>query len=251
MIPWLLFLKHPAFVGNFSLAFCTNCIVFPIEPFYVQIFLKLHYEAWQAYFSDPPEDVRIVGDNTVRADRSVSYRCHADNANPAPTLQWSVNGQPTTTGISTHVQPPAVHGLMSSSLSRRRTHTGSEEHLGWSVSSDLTLDVIGDEREIAITCQSVSKDFVGQTMIAKAELKILVLSKYIHSALQVYCKCTFPKQIFPNRFFFTKKLEVRLRLANIFFQGRMHSGCCFWENLILPFSQKMCLYKTRNSHPFI
>jgi len=128
-------------------------------------------------FLVPPEEVRIVGDKTVRADRSVSYRCHADNANPAPVLYWTVNGQPTTTGVSTHVHPPPAHGLKSSSTNRRRTQTASDEHLGWSVSSDLTLDVIGDESEIAITCQSVSKDFMGQTMTAKAELKILVLSK--------------------------------------------------------------------------
>jgi hypothetical protein len=48
------------------------------------------------------------------------------------------------------------------------------------VSSDLSLDVIGDESKIFLTCQALSRDHQGQAMTAKAELEVLVLSKSIY-----------------------------------------------------------------------
>ena len=50
---------------------------------------------------------------------------------------------------------------------------------GWNVSSDLSLDVIGDESQIFLTCQAVSRDHQGQVMTAKAELEVLVLSELL------------------------------------------------------------------------
>ena len=71
----------------------------------------------------PPEEVKILGDNTVRADRSVSYRCLANNANPAPAVEWTVNGQVMTAGVNTFTHPPPANSV------RRRTNSGDEEQM--------------------------------------------------------------------------------------------------------------------------
>ena len=57
-------------------------------------------------FSVPPEEVVIVGEKTVRADNAVSYSCLANNANPAPTIEWTVNGKSWTSGVNTFTHPP-------------------------------------------------------------------------------------------------------------------------------------------------
>jgi hypothetical protein len=70
--------------------------------------------------SVPPEEVKIVGEKSVRADRSVVFRCLANNANPAPVIEWTVNGQPVTAGINTFTHPPPSAAL------RRRAGAGDE-----------------------------------------------------------------------------------------------------------------------------
>ena len=124
----------------------------------------------------PPEEVKIIGEKTVRADRSVSYRCLASNANPAPSVEWTINGKSVTSGFNTFTHPPPPPP------SRRRVYSGADEDnisFGWNVSSDLSLDVIGDESQIFLTCQAVSRDHQGQVMTAKAELEVLVLSELL------------------------------------------------------------------------
>jgi hypothetical protein len=131
-----------------------------------QFALKIHY------FSDilvPPEEVTILGDKTVRADRSVSYQCLASNANPAPIIEWSINGQLVSAGVNTS---PAKSGRRSFNTAK-----GDQAVNGWSVSSTLNLDVTGDDSRISLRCQSISRDHLGQTMTATEELEVLVLSK--------------------------------------------------------------------------
>ncbi len=57
--------------------------------------------------------MKIVGEKTVRADHAVSYSCLANNANPAPTIEWTVNGKSWTSGVNTFTHP-------SPTLSNRR-----------------------------------------------------------------------------------------------------------------------------------
>ena len=47
----------------------------------------------------PPDQVVIDGPPEVQADRTYIYRCEAKNANPAPTIQWIINGVLTTAGV--------------------------------------------------------------------------------------------------------------------------------------------------------
>ena len=58
------------------------------------------------YFSVPPDNVVIVGPKEVKADQTYMYRCEAQNANPAPTIQWIVNGILSTNGVTTQTHPP-------------------------------------------------------------------------------------------------------------------------------------------------
>ena len=58
------------------------------------------------YFSVPPDEVTILGPSEVKTDLTYVYRCEAKNANPAPKIQWIVNGMVTTTGVSTQTHPP-------------------------------------------------------------------------------------------------------------------------------------------------
>ena len=111
--------------------------------------------------------MKIIGEKIIRTDHSVFYRCLANNANPAPTIEWTVNGQSVSSGVNTFIHPlPELSG-------RRRIDSRDENQSvnGWTVSSDLSLDVIGDESRLFLTCQS------GQTMTSKEELEVLVLSK--------------------------------------------------------------------------
>ena len=48
----------------------------------------------------------ILGPSEVKTDLTYVYRCEAKNANPAPKIQWIVNGIVTTTGVSTQTHPP-------------------------------------------------------------------------------------------------------------------------------------------------
>ena len=48
----------------------------------------------------------IVGPKEVKADQTYMYRCEAQNANPAPTIQWIVNGILSTNGVTTQTHPP-------------------------------------------------------------------------------------------------------------------------------------------------
>ena len=57
-------------------------------------------------FPVPPDDVTILGPSEVKTDMTYVYRCEAKNANPAPKIQWIVNGIVTTTGVSTQTHPP-------------------------------------------------------------------------------------------------------------------------------------------------
>ena len=47
-----------------------------------------------------------MGPSEVKTDLTYVYRCEAKNANPAPKIQWIVNGMVTTTGVSTQTHPP-------------------------------------------------------------------------------------------------------------------------------------------------
>ena len=47
-----------------------------------------------------------MGPSEVKTDLTYVYRCEAKNANPAPKIQWIVNGIVTTTGVSTQTHPP-------------------------------------------------------------------------------------------------------------------------------------------------
>ena len=68
--------------------------------------LKLLKNVKFLYFPVPPDEVTILGPSEVKIDMTYVYRCEAKNANPAPKIQWIVNGIVTTTGVSTQTHPP-------------------------------------------------------------------------------------------------------------------------------------------------
>ena len=125
-------------------------------------------------FPVPPDHVVIEGPKEVQADQSYTYRCEAKNANPAPTIQWIINGVVTTAGVSTqtHPPPPKPSGYVS-----------IHHPTGWRVTSDFALNVMDEDTEIAVTCNAISHGHHGDTMLRKAEKLLTVLRKLISSAV--------------------------------------------------------------------
>ena len=74
--------------------------------FLYSLTLKLLKNVKFLYFPVPPDEVTILGPSEVKTDLTYVYRCEAKNANPAPKIQWIVNGIVTTTGVSTQTHPP-------------------------------------------------------------------------------------------------------------------------------------------------
>jgi hypothetical protein len=74
--------------------------------FLYSLTLKLLKNVKFLYFPVPPDEVTILGPTEVKTDLTYVYRCEAKNANPAPKIQWIVNGIVTTTGVSTQTHPP-------------------------------------------------------------------------------------------------------------------------------------------------
>ena len=120
------------------------------------------------FFPVPPDHVVIEGPKEVQADQSYTYRCEAKNANPAPTIQWIINGVVTTAGVSTqtHPPPPKPSGYVS-----------IHHPTGWRVTSDFALNVMDEDTEIAVTCNAISHGHHGDTMLRKAETLLTVLRK--------------------------------------------------------------------------
>ena len=116
----------------------------------------------------PPEQVVIEGPREVQTDHTYTYRCEAKNANPAPRVQWIINGVVTTAGVSTqtHPPPPKPSGYVS-----------MHHPTGWRVTSDLILKVMEEDAEIAVTCNAISHGHHGDTMLRKAERLLTVLRK--------------------------------------------------------------------------
>ena len=83
------------------------------------------------YFSVPPDDVVIVGPKEVKADQTYMYRCEAQNANPAPTIQWIVNGILSTNGVTTqtHPPPPRPSGYVTSQHPTGNIKKGHQESI--------------------------------------------------------------------------------------------------------------------------
>ena len=119
-------------------------------------------------FAVPPEQVVIEGPREVQTDHTYTYRCEAKNANPAPRVQWIINGVVTTAGVSTqtHPPPPKPSGYVS-----------MHHPTGWRVTSDLILKVMEEDAEIAVTCNAISHGHHGDTMLRKAERLLTVLRK--------------------------------------------------------------------------
>ena len=76
------------------------------KTIYYCLTLKLLKNVKFLYFPVPPDEVTILGPSEVKTDMTYIYRCEAKNANPAPKIQWIVNGIVTTTGVSTQTHPP-------------------------------------------------------------------------------------------------------------------------------------------------
>ena len=77
-----------------------------LQSFLCCLTLKLLKNVKFLYFPVPPDEVTILGPSEVKTDLTYVYRCEAKNANPAPKIQWIVNGIVTTTGVSTQTHPP-------------------------------------------------------------------------------------------------------------------------------------------------
>ena len=129
------------------------------------LFLNVHCVT---LFTVPPDHVVIDGPKEVQADQSYTYRCEAKNANPAPTIQWIINGVVTTAGVSTQMHPPPP---------KPSGYVSIHHPTGWRVTSDFALNVMDEDTEIAVTCNAISHGHHGDTMLRKAETLLTVLRK--------------------------------------------------------------------------
>ena len=109
-----------------------------------------------------------MGPSEVKTETVHRYRCEAKNANPAPQIQWIVNGIVTTTGVSTQTHPPPP---------RPTGYVPYDHPTGWRVTSDFSLSIMEEDSAIAITCNAISRGHYGDTLIKKAEVTVVVLSK--------------------------------------------------------------------------
>ncbi len=116
----------------------------------------------------PPEEVVIIGPRQVKVAQTYIYRCEAKNANPAPQLQWIVDGLVTTAGVSTQTHPPPP---------KPSGYVPHHHPTGWRVTSDLSLDIMEDDSSIAVTCNAISRGHHKDTLVKKDEIRLIVLSK--------------------------------------------------------------------------
>ena len=129
---------------------------------------KLHL-ACNILFLVPPDEVVITGPTEVGVDQDYVYRCEAKNANPAPQIQWVVNGQVTTNGVSTNTHPPPPQP------------SGFVPHFhptGWKVTSDFALKIMEEDQDISISCKAISRGHYGDSMIGEDQIQLTVLSKF-------------------------------------------------------------------------
>ena len=111
------------------------------------------------FFSVPPRRVVIEGPTQARTEESLKFRCLAEDANPAPHINWVVNGQRANSAAVTTSQP------------------SPELSLGWTVSSELRWTVGVNDTRIAVSCRAVSEGHFGQALVEKDDREIIVLSK--------------------------------------------------------------------------
>ena len=110
----------------------------------------------------------IIGPSEVKADQTFIYRCEVRNANPAPAIQWIVNGVQSTSGVSTQTHPPPP---------KPSGYVPSHHPTGWRVTSDFSLTVMEDDTTIALSCNAISQGHHGDTLMKQAEKLLTVLSK--------------------------------------------------------------------------
>ena len=112
----------------------------------------------------------IIGPTEVKSEMTYIYRCEAQNANPAPQIQWIVNGLVTTTGVSTQTHPPPP---------RPSGYVPHDHPTGWRVTSDFSLNIMEDDTAISLTCNAINQGHHGDIMLKKDELNLTVLSKLL------------------------------------------------------------------------
>ena len=111
--------------------------------------------------SVPPSRLTLEGPSSASVDEELTYRCHASSANPAPKLTFSVNGQSMGEGFNSQSHPP----------------TEATPYGGWSVTTDLRVEIGVNMSKVAIMCVALSHGHYGQVMTKKVEKIITVLSK--------------------------------------------------------------------------
>ena len=91
----------------------------------------------------PPDVVKITGPSSVPVDETFLYRCDARNANPAPQIQWIVNGDVINMNSmvisppSSSSKTPFSNNRFQKGVAKDRLHSTSRSSIGIQVTTQI------------------------------------------------------------------------------------------------------------------
>ncbi|XP_040567754.1 nephrin isoform X2 [Lepeophtheirus salmonis] len=106
----------------------------------------------------PPRDVKIEGPRAGRVGSLLNFNCTAFNGNPAPRIEWSLNGDDYVgASINNHTK-----------LDNRKG--------GYIFTSQISVHILEtDAEEISLACSAISRSYEGEIMKEIDEISITVL----------------------------------------------------------------------------